>query len=305
MDDDTYTVVVTCYREGDLLQRAIESLRAQTDQDFEVLVINDASPCDNTNEICRSLEEGDRLRVVWRRRNGGLSAARNDGFRYASGSICLFLDADDELPSETIAVTREAFRRHPESDFVFGNYIRRDVEDDREELVDCSFMCGPDLRLTPAHLLERWILSGHTPCRKMTWQRAGKYRREFSYGYQDVDFWMRALYRGCKGFYTPHVIYYWNRSSRGMNEQRAPRWRYYRARSIKYYEAMGPDPNIWKRVVLDFLDHRHVDAIRRDARAAWRYLIPKQPDRWSLFLRFTAFVCGPTFLTRALHSSES
>lgn len=41
---DRISVVITCYNEGERLRRAFASLESQTDRDFEILIVNDASP---------------------------------------------------------------------------------------------------------------------------------------------------------------------------------------------------------------------------------------------------------------------
>lgn len=84
------------------VKRAIESVLAQTMEDFELLVVNDAST-DATLEIVTALIEqtGDlRIRVVDLVENIGLSGVRNAGLDASVGEFVTFLDADDEyLPA--------------------------------------------------------------------------------------------------------------------------------------------------------------------------------------------------------------
>lgn len=180
----------------------------QTDRDFEILVVNDASLDGVTNEICRELEEKKKVRIIWHKKNSGLSAARNSGYEAMQGDICVPLDADDILPQTAIVAIRNGFRKTPEADFIFGNYIRREPEKGIEKIVDCGVLYSHNGFLNPRYLAtHKWILYGGSPCRESLWRRIGGYLQEFSYDGQDVDFWMRALISGARGFYINHTIY--------------------------------------------------------------------------------------------------
>ncbi len=238
---DRISVVITCYNEGELLRRAFASLESQTDKDFETLIVNDASSDVSTNQICRELEQEKKAHIIWHKENCGLSAARNSGYEAIEGDICVPLDADDTLPQAAIAAIRNGFRKAPEADFIFGNYIRREPEKGIEKLIDCSVLCSRDGFLNPRYLAtHNWILYGGSPCRKSLWRRIGGYLQEFSYDGQDVDFWMRALMSGAKGCYINHTIYEWNRSKTGMNYNvPKERWLQVYINNILFFDRFG------------------------------------------------------------------
>ena len=215
------SVVITCYTEGDALLRAVNSCKRQTVSNFELLIINDASPCDQTNRICKQLEEKQIAGVIWRKENEGLSAARNTGYEEMSGEVCVPLDADDELPDDCIHIIQDIFSCESGIGFVFGNYRRINVDDGSSMIVDCSSLSSSSGHLDPKKCLEHWILYGGSPCRKTTWQAVGGYDQDFSYGGQDVDFWMKVFKEGISGHYINSTIYHWYRSSGGMNARRS------------------------------------------------------------------------------------
>ena len=94
------SVVIPTYRRPHLVARAIHSVLRQTLQDFEIIVVDDAS-ADNTEEIVRGLGDA-RVRYVRHPRNRGLPASRNTGIEEARGRYIAFLDDDDEwLPDKT------------------------------------------------------------------------------------------------------------------------------------------------------------------------------------------------------------
>src|SRR6266496_4166301 len=86
------SVVIPCYNHAHFLSEAIESVMAQTWQQFEVIVVDDGS-VDNTREVALRYSG---VRYI-RQTNQGLSASRNTGLRHSNGNFLVFLDADDRL----------------------------------------------------------------------------------------------------------------------------------------------------------------------------------------------------------------
>lgn len=287
------SVVISTYRGGELLQRAINSLSKQTDQGFETIVVNDGSPCDITNTVCRRFEQEGVARVIWRKKNGGLSAGRNSGIKAAKGDLLAMLDEDDELPVDAIAAIRSCFAANPEADFVFGNYIRVDVDTGERQIVDCGVLCDEHGWLSPKRLIDKWIFLGHSPCRKRVWKAIGGYRQCFSYDFQDGDFWMRALDHGFRGVHTPALIYQWNQARSGMCYRNVPRMRYFKSKNLRYYEKLGEQEDLWINLILHYLSNRKDLTVRSEAREVWSSLFPRRVERIGLFIKFSIIIFLP------------
>jgi hypothetical protein len=129
----------------------------------------------------------------------------------------VLLDGDDVLPVDSIERVRDAFAAHSDADFCFGDYIQCNTATGEKIVVDCSVLADPGGRLLPDHLAAQWRLLGTSPCRRSLWRKIKGYRASFSFDCQDVDFWMRAVAAGGRGFYIKGPIYQWNRSPQGMN----------------------------------------------------------------------------------------
>ncbi len=88
------TVVLSVYNTGRFLPKAMNSLLAQTCQDFELLIVDDGSN-DGSEDICEKQAARRPGTRVFHKENGGLSSARNFGIDHARGEYIIFPDPDD------------------------------------------------------------------------------------------------------------------------------------------------------------------------------------------------------------------
>jgi glycosyltransferase involved in cell wall biosynthesis len=211
------SVVVCCYREGELLRQAVESVLLQRQEGMELLVINDASPDETTNEVCR-WASGCGARVVRHEGNRGLSGARNTGAREARGEVLCFLDGDDRLPPGTLAKIAEFFDAEPEVDLAVSDYRKIDRSGAvlGEVCMGAIFESG-DLR--PNLLLRDWQMLGTSPIRKELWRRVGGYDESpwLTNSVQDIDFFLRAFEVGVRAKHLPAVCYEWRMGAENMH----------------------------------------------------------------------------------------
>jgi glycosyltransferase involved in cell wall biosynthesis len=87
-----FSVVIPLYNKEESIKKTIESVLNQMFNDFEIIIINDAST-DNSLGVVESFKDK-RIRVICKE-NGGVSSARNRGILEAKGDYIAFLDADD------------------------------------------------------------------------------------------------------------------------------------------------------------------------------------------------------------------
>lgn len=100
------SVIIPARNAGSCIEKCLLSLKAQTFQDFEVIVVDDASR-DRTGEIARRY-----ARVIKSEENSGEGAARNLGAQEAKGDILVFTDADVIAPSGWLAKILEDMQRY-------------------------------------------------------------------------------------------------------------------------------------------------------------------------------------------------
>ncbi|CAM3877644.1 glycosyltransferase family A protein [Janibacter anophelis] len=125
-DLPTISVVVTAYRPGPWLATAIRALLDQTWPHLDVVVVDDASGPEHTDEIARIAGLHPQARVITRERNGGAYRARNLGIREAKGEYLAFLDADDWSHPERLERQVTALLADPDLPATHGLTIRPD-----------------------------------------------------------------------------------------------------------------------------------------------------------------------------------
>ena len=96
------SVVVPVYNvKSPLLAACIDSVLAQTYDNWELILVDDCSTMDSVRETLREYEKrGDsRIRILYRERNGHISRCTNTGIEAATGEFIGLVDCDDTLPS--------------------------------------------------------------------------------------------------------------------------------------------------------------------------------------------------------------
>ena len=119
LDMPKVSAVITTYNRSGLLPRAVNSVLAQTYDDYEIIIVDDCST-DNTQRVITKLTDS-RIRHFRHEVNKGVSAARNTGIANARGEYIAFLDDDDEwLPTRLAKQSALMDAAPPKVGFVYG-----------------------------------------------------------------------------------------------------------------------------------------------------------------------------------------
>lgn len=103
------TVITPSFNRSKLLSKAFDSLRQQTTQNFEWIIVDDGSE-DNTREQVEGMSASATFPLYYiYKQNGGKHTAVNIGVTKAQGELVLILDSDDELPPHAIQDIEEAY----------------------------------------------------------------------------------------------------------------------------------------------------------------------------------------------------
>jgi len=204
-DDPTVSVITPTYNHAEELPRAINSVLAQTFEDFEYIVVDDAST-DDTESVVDSYDD-ERILYIRHEENMGGSAARNTGIEQARGRYIAFLDADDEWLPEKLAAQVECLEeRTDEWVAVHCKYqsIRSGADRSLRKVISHILRVigegppEPNARsggeeLIREVLTKRLSISGSTPMvRTDTVNKINGFDSSFS-RHQDIEFLIRIL----------------------------------------------------------------------------------------------------------------
>lgn len=176
------SIVTPSLNQGAYIDRTIRSVAEQTHANVEHIVV-DGGSMDDTLTI---LQRHPRLHWV-SEPDGGMYEAVNKGLRLAKGEVLAYLNADDRYFPWTIASVVEAFQRHPEADFVFGDALKIDDVTGAAQVV-----------LQPPNA-EALVRAGFLVQPTVFWRRR-VYEAEgaFDEGLRfvaDCDYWIRTAHR--------------------------------------------------------------------------------------------------------------
>ena len=183
------SVVIPAYNAARFIERTLETVRIQTFQGHETVVVDDGS-IDGTSDVVQAYlsRHGMNGRLL-RQENRGMAAARNTGMRAANGTYVALLDSDDLWYPEKLAVVMGEFDRHPGADLICH---------DENISRDGKILRVSRRRLPRGNLYEALLFGGNllspsaTIVKRESALAVGGFdeRREYL-TVEDYDFWMR------------------------------------------------------------------------------------------------------------------
>lgn len=218
------SVIITAYKLDQYLPDCLRSVMAQTMQDFECLVVDDAQ-LESTRMIVEEFQRIDpRIRYCPTPTNLGLPGARNFGFSQAVGANIRHLDADDMLMENALGLEVEALDRNPGVHIVYG-HLESTREDGSRILQN-----GEPVRGSWPPPKFSWIeqmahLNNIPSCamgRREVFERSGGYRTRMHRN-EDAEFWCRVTSLGFRAQKFTQAVTYLHRQredSKGAEEWR-------------------------------------------------------------------------------------
>lgn len=97
------SIIIPAYNVENTIENCIKSIRIQTYDKIEIIVVDDGSS-DCTYNVVNMLAENDKRVKIFRQSNKGVSAARNRGIQEATGEFIIFVDADDSIMINMIEI---------------------------------------------------------------------------------------------------------------------------------------------------------------------------------------------------------
>lgn len=115
-----FSIIMPAYNAGPFIRASIDSVLAQTESSWELIIVNDCSE-DNTQSIIDSYADRDaRIVPLTNDSNKGSALSRKRAFESATGTYIAFLDADDVYAPEALSLFKQSFDSNPETIAVCG-----------------------------------------------------------------------------------------------------------------------------------------------------------------------------------------
>jgi GT2 family glycosyltransferase len=226
-----------------VLWEMLESVRRQSFANWELCVVDDASPSPRVRGMldCVAAEEP-RVKVAHRAENGGIVAASNEALALAEGEFIVLLDHDDELHPDALRLVDAAIGDDAEVDYVYT---------DEDKIDEAGHHGSPFLKpdWSPERMRTQMYTCHLSVFRRSLVEEVGGFDRDYE-GAQDWDLVLRATERARKVLHVPRVLYHW--------------------RSIATSAAAGEDVKPWafeagKRAVQAHCDRTGIEAkVERD-----------------------------------------
>lgn len=148
------SIIVPVYNVMEYLPRCVDSLRQQTYENLEILLVDDGST-DGSGALCDRLAgEDDRIRV-FHKENGGSSSARNLGMMHAGGAYFGFVDSDDYVDKEMYELLYEAIEKYGVRAAQIG---RDEIDPQGKRLPDICVPPQEPICIPPEQFLEELLM---------------------------------------------------------------------------------------------------------------------------------------------------
>jgi len=201
------TVVIPCYNHYKYIAEAIDSVRAQTYKNIEIIIVDDCSTELLEGKFISEYVNYLDIPVIHHPRNRGLAATRNTGICAIpeDDGLVLPLDADDKIHPTCIEKMVAQYK-----------YRERDIISTYLETF------GQYTRVSKPHPSPTWEdlrITNRLNCcslfsRKMWWNLGG-YDELMRQGYEDWEFWLRATKYGYKIHTIPEILFYYRKHAPG------------------------------------------------------------------------------------------
>ena len=205
--------VMPTYNRAGMIVAAIESIRAQTENNWELIVVDDAST-DNTKAVIAALDDA-RIRYYRLAKNGGAGAARNKGVSLARGTWVAYLDSDNELFPEYTKTMLSWLDTHPQAVFAIPRAHRTEElwQDDKlVKIIDDSEDTPPSLTLKDIFMKKLNVdTNGFIHLRSVFDNPDIRWDTILRHGLEDWDLALQIGERYPNGFlYVPVVLYHYH-----------------------------------------------------------------------------------------------
>jgi glycosyltransferase involved in cell wall biosynthesis len=227
------TVIIPVYNRPDKLALAVRSLIPHlADADLDILIVDDGSTDETRSVISDLVDSIPEVRTV-RRKNGGVTKARNTGLDnlLPNTEIVTFLDSDDAMAPERFRADLPVLAARPEVEITYGNMIATRELDPETLAPSCG---APWKELTSIHLSCALL-------RRSLVDRIGRFDETLVQA-EDTDYLLRIFESGTQFVQTGTICHYYLRHAGGMTRDFAAGRKYFALAVMKSLQRRRANP---------------------------------------------------------------
>ena len=198
---DLISIIIPCFNSGSTILETIKSVKKQSWENIEIIVVDDGSNEKNTIRILNKIKD---IKLI-RQNNLGLPSARNAGIRKSKGKYILPLDADDTLHPDALKSMHDIIKKNKSKIFVFSNILLRG---ERDGLVKKNY-----------NFFNQLFINNLPYCMlfpKAIWKEIGGYDETMINGFEDWEYNIHLGKKGYHGICIEKGLFYYLVNEEGM-----------------------------------------------------------------------------------------
>lgn len=265
---ETVSVIMPCYNDGKYIKEAIDSIKAQTYKDWELIIVDDGSDEEETVKILNEIHD-DKIKV-FHTDHLRPAGARNYGIEQAVGKYILPVDSDDTIDRTYMEKAVAEIERDSKVGVVYCYADLFGESQGRWDLPDYSF---------EKMLLDN-VVFVTALFYKEDWEKVGGFSTTMAAGMEDYDFWLSIMGLGREIYQIPEVLFHYRIKpvSRTTNFQN---------NCVQVQET-------YRQMYMNHKDfyHEHCDEyaiVLRDALIEQIFLRRKYEERWAKITKFASY----------------
>jgi glycosyltransferase involved in cell wall biosynthesis len=190
------SVVIPFYNTGKYFDECIDSVLKQSYNDFDIIIVDDASTLEDKNILFKQLDKSDKIRIFTNEKNSGPSYSRNRAIENSDSEYILPVDSDNYLMENALERFLEEIEKR-ENSFVYP-YIKKIGFENRIWKV-------PEYNLENLYYDENYI-DTCAMFRRKHWELVGGYDNNIRYA-EDWDLWLNMAVHGITGYLIKEVLF--------------------------------------------------------------------------------------------------
>ena len=204
----TSSVIIPFYNGKEFVFETIDSIKKQTRQPDEIIIVNDGSTHQESIEILKNIEQKYKEIEIIHQENKGIAGAMTTGAKYATGDIIFQMDCDDILHEKYIEKYMKVFELDNSVDGVTSQYASFFDGLDYTKEENIHHIYKPEGLIIPDLFFRNCAGGANSAYRKSALEKVGYWDERFR-SYQDWGLWLKFVEYDLKQHIIEEVLYYY------------------------------------------------------------------------------------------------